>query len=122
MRRRRSIASLSPMWQPGAEQESVGYTITPPSRTICAARAISRRCGCEGTISKYCAIAPHPRPTAGPHLPVAPDRPPVCRELRQRAEIDLALAGPVEIRPARCEQPEFARERGELDVLLGRMT
>src|SRR5258706_9888829 len=54
-------------------------------------------------------------------LTVVPDGFQIVGQLRQRAEIGLALSLSVVIGAARGAQAEFARDTRELDVLLGRM-
>ena len=56
----RSIPSWLPSWQPSAKQESVGYAISPSSRTRSTTCPIARRCGFSGCTSKYLAMTAEP--------------------------------------------------------------
>src|SRR4249920_3205087 len=108
--------------------------MTPPPRTISAARAIRRGAGCAGSISKYCAMGMQrgecgsQNSTAGFCVPrsafpspVVPHRLQIAGQRRQVAEIDRALVRAMEVRAARREEPELPGEVCKLGVLRPRM-
>ncbi len=116
MRRRRSRSR--PCRRGGSRARSrsrSGYAITPPARTISAARAIRRGAGCAGLISKYWAKAgPRPR-----RQPVTSRARPASRSAGSggsRPRSTWLSSGPWKSEPREASEVELAREVGEARV------
>src|SRR5215213_3489779 len=88
--------------------------MTPPSRTISAARLTRRGCGLSGWTVKSCANDGHSKPRPDGHA--------ALRQRGEIAQIFITLARSVKIRSGRCEEAVFFCALRPIAVLVRRVT